>query len=418
MRPVRILMFSWEYPPKAVGGIAPHVYDLTTSLASIGEEVHLVTCGEPGIPEFEQVNGVGVHRVNPYHLAAPDFITWVMQLNMAMLEKAVPLLNEPEGVHLLHAHDWLVAYAARVLKYAYRLPLVATIHATEYGRNYGLHNSLQRYISSVEWWLAYEAWRVICCSNYMKNEVRYVFQAPGDKIRVIVNGVTPARFAVKQGGIGRNEYAADDEQIVFYVGRLVREKGVQVLLDAVPRILEHCPKTKFIIAGKGPYEGELRGHASRLGIAHRIYFTGYISDVVRNSLYKWADVAVFPSLYEPFGIVALEAMAAQTPVVVSDTGGLVEIVEHGVDGLKAYPGNSRFLAGMVTQLLQDASLRGKLRFNAFRKVQKEFNWRQIALETRQVYHGVWSEYRNTPWCESSGQQRHFLGRVTRLLARA
>lgn len=405
---MRILMFSWEYPPQAVGGIAPHVYDLTASLTSIGEEVYLVTCGGPEIPEFEQVNGVQVHRVNPYHLSAPDFITWVMQLNMAMLEKAVPLLNKPEGMNLLHAHDWLVAYAARVLKYAYRLPLVATIHATEYGRNYGLHNNLQRYISSVEWWLAYEAWRVICCSSYMKNEVRYVFQVPEDKTRVIVNGVTPSKFAVKQGKLSRRQYAADDEQIVFCVGRMVREKGVQVLLDAVPSILKRCPKTKFIIAGKGSYEGELRSHANRLGIADRIYFTGYVSDAVRNSFYSWADVAVFPSLYEPFGIVALEAMAAQTPVVVSDTGGLMEIVEHGVDGLKAFPGNSSSLAGVVVQLLRNASLREKLRFNAFRKVQKEFNWRRIALETRQVYHGVWSEYKNTSWYESTGLQRRFL----------
>lgn len=415
---MRILMLSWEYPPKAVGGIASHVYDLTAYLSSIGEEVHIVTCGGSGTPEFEQVNGVQVHRVNPYHLAAYDFVTWVTQLNMAMIEKAVSLLNELEGVHLLHAHDWLVAYAARVLKFAYRLPLVATIHATEYGRNYGLHNSLQRYISSVEWWLAYEAWRVICCSDYMKNEVGYVFQAPEDKIRVIVNGVEPAGFAAKQDGTGRNKYAAPDEQIVFYIGRLVREKGVQVLLDAVPQILGSCPKTKFIIAGKGPFEAELRQQANRLGINNRIYFTGYINDALRNSLYSWADVAVFPSLYEPFGIVALEAMAAQTPVVVSNTGGLGEIVAHGIDGLKAYCGDSTSLAEMITLLLQDASLREKLRFKAFQKVQKEFNWRQIALQTRQVYQEVWNEYRNTSWHESNGQQKRFLNRVSRLLARA
>ncbi len=415
---MRIIMLSWEYPPKTVGGIAPHVYDLTSSLASLGEEVYLITCGEPGIPEYERVNGVEVHRVNPYQVSSPDFVTWVAQLNVAMLERAVPLLNELEGAHLIHAHDWLVAYAARALKHAYRLPLIATIHATEYGRNYGLHNNTQRHISDVEWWLCYESWRIICCSRYMKNEVRYVFQVPEDKIRVIPNGVDPGRFAFRKQGVSRDFYAAADEQIVFYVGRLVREKGVQVLLDAVPKILAHCPKTKFIIAGKGPYEGELRQQANRLGIAQRVYFTGYIDDGERNSLYGWADAAVFPSLYEPFGIVALEAMAAQTPVVVSDTGGLGEIVEHGVDGLKAYPGNSNSLADMIIWLLKDSLLRERLRANAFRNIQKKFNWRQIAWQTREVYREVWNEYRHSPWYAAPWQRQRLFNRFARLLARA
>ena len=415
---MKVIMLSWEFPPKAVGGIAPHVHDLTASLTSLGEEIHLVTCGDQGMKEFENVNGVHVYRVFPYHLPANDFVAWVMQLNMAILEKAISLLNELEWVNIIHAHDWLVAYAARVLKHAYHIPLIATIHATEYGRNHGLHNNIQRYISSVEWWQAYEAWRVICCSKFMKSEVRFVFQTPDDKIRVIVNGVTPERFNIKKVRAERSMYAAADEQIVFYVGRLVREKGVQVLLDAIPRVIEQRPRTKFVIAGKGPYEMELRSQANLLGISHRVYFTGYIDDEVRNCLYNWADIAVFPSLYEPFGIVALEGMAAKTPVVVSDTGGLSEIIEHGFDGLLVNPGDKGSLAEAIMLLLQDAQLREKLRFNAFRKVQKEFNWQQIASQTRQVYQEVFNEYRNTPWHEETGQPRHFLGRVSSLLARA
>jgi glycogen(starch) synthase len=415
---MRIVMLSWEYPPKVVGGIAPHVYDLTSHLSSLGEEIHLITRGEPGIPEYEQINGVNVYRVNPYQISSPDFVTWVVQLNTAMLEKAVQILNFLEGAHLVHAHDWLVAYAARVLKYAYHLPLIATIHATEYGRNYGLHNNTQRHISDVEWWLGYESWRIICCSDYMKDEVRRVFQVPEDKIRVIPNGVEPSRFAVLEHKSQRELYAAPDEQIVFYVGRLVREKGVQTLLEAVPKILFHCPKTKFIIAGKGPYEEELHRQAGRLNVWQRIYFTGYIDDDLRNSLYSWADVAVFPSLYEPFGIVALEAMAAHTPVVVSDTGGLMEIVSHGIDGLKAYPGNSNSLADMIIAVLQAPVLGERRRANAFRKVQKKFNWRQIALLTRDVYREVANEYRHSSWSEDQLQRKKIFKRMTRFLARA
>ncbi|MCL6635542.1 MAG: glycosyltransferase family 4 protein, partial [Peptococcaceae bacterium] len=298
---MKVLMLSWEYPPRNVGGLARHVYDLTRALARGGVEVHLVTCGGQGAPDYERVEGVHVYRVAPYHVSSPDFVTWVVQFNVAMLERAFPLLEEIGEVNILHAHDWLVAYAARAIKHGRRLPLVVTIHATEYGRNGGLHNDTQRHISDIEWWLTYEAWRVICCSRFMKGEVRHVFQLPDDKVRVIQNGVDPANFAEKSRNVRRSDFAAADEKIVFYVGRLVREKGVQVLLDAAPEILSQHHNTKFVIAGKGPYEESLRRQAAYLGIANRVYFTGYIDDGLRNSLYHWADVAVFPSLYEPFG---------------------------------------------------------------------------------------------------------------------
>lgn len=412
---MRVMMLSWEYPPKSVGGLAQHVYDLTSALVDIGVEVHLITCGTPGAPDYEQVNGVQVYRVHPYQVSSPDFVTWVAQLNIAMMERAIPVMSELSNITLVHAHDWLVAYAARALKHAHRLPLVATIHATEYGRNYGLHNDIQRHISDIEWWLCYESWRVIACSQYMKGEVQHVFQVPEDKIRIIPNGVNPQNFEVKEHKVNRNQYVAPDEKIVFYVGRLVREKGVQVLLDAAPKILSQHPNTKFIIAGKGPYEENLRHQAQQMGIAHRVYFTGYIDDSVRNSLYSWADVAVFPSLYEPFGIVALEGMAAHTPVVVSDTGGLGEIVRHGIDGLKAYPGNSRSLADMITWLLKDENTGQKLKKKAFERIQDDFNWEKISYKTRDVYREVWNSYRSSPWLTERGDS--LFNRVTKMFSR-
>lgn len=410
-------MLSWEFPPKSIGGLAQHVYDLTSALAEIGEEVHLITVGAHGAPEFELVNGVRVYRVYPYQVSSPDFVTWVTQLNIALVERGISVMQELGDVHLVHAHDWLVAYAARALKHAYKLPLVATIHATEYGRNYGLHNDMQRHISDVEWWLNYEAWRVICCSLYMKGEVQHVFQVPDDKIRVIANGVNVENFKVRRHKVNRDWYAAPDEQIVFYVGRLVREKGVQVLLDATPEIMAHRPKTKIVIAGKGPHEGALRHQVKSIGIANRVYFTGYIDDETRNSLYSWASVAVFPSLYEPFGIVALEAMAARVPVVVSDSGGLGEIVRHGFDGLKAYPGNSKSLADMVLWLLNDNNLAEKIKNQAYRRVVEDFNWKEIARQTREVYREVWSARRNSYWYDAAERHGGLFERVSRLFNR-
>jgi len=411
---MRVAMFSWEYPPKSVGGLAQHVYDLTNALSDLGVEIHLFTMGEPGLPEMERVNGVQVYRVIPYNVSSPDFTTWVAQLNVALLEKAIPVLSENEGFNLVHGHDWLVAYAARAIKHAFHIPLVATIHATEYGRNYGLHNDNQRHISDVEWWLCYEAWQVICCSHYMEQEMKYVFQIPDDKLKVIPNGVDPSNFVQKNEKRTRNDYASANEKIVFFVGRLVREKGVQVLLDAVPMVLSRMPNTKFIIGGKGPHMQELQDQAARMGISQSVYFTGYIDAYTRNSLYSWSDVAVFPSLYEPFGIVALEAMAAHIPVVVSDTGGLSEIVRHNVDGLKAYLGNPRSLADMILNVLQNPQQAQQMQHNAYQRVIQKFSWEDIAAQTLEVYKKVWEEQRSTNWHVRQGG---LFGRFSKVLGR-
>lgn len=413
---MKVLMLSWEYPPKSVGGLAQHVYDLTSAYAEQGVEVHLITAGGKGAPAFEQVNGVKVYRVEPYQVSSPSFVTWAAQFNVALLERAIPLLADMRRFDILHAHDWLVAYAARAIKHAGRMPLVVTIHATEYGRNCGLHNDMQRHISDIEWWLTYEAWKVICCSQYMEGEIKHVFQLPQDKVAVIPNGVNVANFQTGSDKASRSFYAAPDEKIIFYVGRLVKEKGVQVLLDAAPEILSGFPQAKFIIAGKGPYLNALKHQAELLGIANRVYFTGYINDEVRNSLYSWSDVAVFPSLYEPFGIVALEAMAARTPVVVSDCGGISEIVRQGIDGLKVRTGNSRSLARNILALLKQPQLGEQLRENAYNRVVDEFNWQNIARQTISVYKEVMKANRTAAW-EAPERQPGLFGRFSRVRTR-
>jgi len=395
---MRILMLSWEYPPHSVGGLAQHVYDLTTALAAAGDEVHLITIGDAESKEYEQDGGVYVYRIQPYNLSAPDFLTWILQLNLRMVEYAIPLINSLADLDLVHAHDWLVAYAGRVLKQSYRKPLIATVHATEYGRNQGLHNDLQRYISDVEWWLTYEAWRVIVCSRYMEQELKRVFQLPADKIRVVPNGVDLGRYRRREAEqLSREQYAAAGEKIVFFVGRLVQEKGAQILLDAVPKVLQHYARVKFIIAGKGPALNYLKNRAMDMGVYERVYFTGYIDDDTRDFLYREADAAVFPSLYEPFGMVALEAMAAQTPVVVSDVGGLGEIVRHEINGLKCYPGNPNSLADNLLRLLHDSDLAERLAGRAYHDLRKLYTWEEIAYKTREVYADVHDHYEASAW---------------------
>ncbi len=381
-------MLSWEYPPYSVGGLARHVEDLAETMVKQNCSVHVLTTGSAELPAKENRNGVLVHRVQAYNLNTPDFLTWVMQLNLAFLERAIEIMSREGLFQIIHAHDWLVAYCGKALKHAYQRPLVATIHATEAGRNQGLHNEQQRYISSVEWWLTYEAWRVIVCSQYMFREVRQLFQLPEDKIVVIPNGVRPEKLQKAFPDPEIQRMVKAEEEIIFFIGRLVREKGVQVLLHAMPAVLAARPKSKLIIAGTGPMQEELRSLSDRLGIRSRVYFAGYVDDIAKNFFYKKARVAVFPSLYEPFGIVALEAMATHTPVIVGNAGGLAEIVEHRVNGLKVTPGNVDELAQAIIELLTDDDLANRLQETGYETVKSVYGWDVIAQSTLNVYREV------------------------------
>jgi len=391
-------MLSWEYPPRIVGGISRVVYDLAQNLGEKGNEVHIVTCRESGTSDFEKDKNVLVHRVHTYNINTNNFIDWVLHLNFALLERAIKIFKEYGTVDIIHAHDWIVAFTARVLKHSYSIPLVSTIHATEYGRNQGIHNSVNEYISGVEWWLTYESWKVIVNSWYMKDEVVKIFQLPPDKIRVIPNGVNLEKFKGYEKDYDfRRRFAADNEKIVFFVGRLVNEKGAHILLDAIPKVLYHYYDVKFVITGKGPQLDFLRQKAESMGISSKVYFTGYLDDENLHRLFKCVDIAVFPSLYEPFGIVALEGMIANVPVVVSDTGGLDEIVNHGEDGMKSYTGNANSLADCILELLFNPQKVEEIKAKAMEKVSNVYNWDIISRQTMDVYREILEECRKTGW---------------------
>lgn len=404
---MQILMFSPEYPPLQIGGLARHVQPLSEALVDAGHKVTVITQMAAGAAQAEVKKGVEIRRVNPLFVNAPDFATSVLQTNFEMVQEAGRLLLKGHKFDLIHGHDWLVTMAARTMKHQLRIPLVMTIHATEHGRNHGIYTSLQRYINDLEWLSCFEAWRVVVCSEYMNREIQYIFQVPQDKIDIIENGVNADEFRSRLPEGFRENYAHPNEKIVFFVGRLVQEKGVQVLIDAIPEILQNHPNTKFVIAGRGPKLDELKFQASQIGVYDRCYFTGFISDEARNNLYRVCDLAVFPSLYEPFGIVALEAMAARVPVLVTETGGLAEIVKDGIDGIKVHPGSAHELAGGILRVLKDPVLGEKIREKGYQKAVAEYNWAGIARKTEKVYQRIYQEYLDSGWGEELFATPHY-----------
>jgi glycosyltransferase involved in cell wall biosynthesis len=399
-RQLNVMMFSWEFPPRVIGGISPHIYFLSKSLAKIGVKVHVVTCDFPGAPAHETIDDVEVYRIDSYKTPSPDFATWVFLMNLNMQREAAAIAAKlPQPIDVFHAHDWLVATAGIGLKHIFRKPLLVTMHSTEIGRRDGLHAITERMIHETEAWLTYEAWRVICCSDYMMQHVRWAFGLPPDKMSMVPNGVNPQIYnGLEKQDLAsfRLQFALPQEKIVLYVGRLVYEKGIHILINAVPKILSKV-NAKFVIVGSGYMQEQLSNIVKSMGLEHKVLFTGFVDEQSLLKLQKVADVSVVPSLFEPFGIVALEAMAAKSPVVVSDTGGLSEIVQHETTGIKVYPNNTDSLAWGITKILTDDAFANAIRMNAYRKILEKYDWDKIAQQTLGMYQAVLGEYSKSFW---------------------
>ncbi|WP_017304253.1 glycosyltransferase family 4 protein [Spirulina subsalsa] len=395
---MRILVLSWEFPPRIVGGIARHVAELYPELVKLGHDIHLITVEFGDAPRFELVEGIKVHRIP----VAPgnDFFHWVVNMNESMGVYGGKLIQDLGRFELIHAHDWLVGDAAIALKHRFKVPLVATIHATEHGRYNGIHNETHHYIHGKEYILAHNAWRIIVCTHYMEQEIQRIFHSPRDKINVIYNGIRPEkkrrdpRFDHMRF---RRQFAADQEKIVYYLGRMSHEKGISVLLDAAPLLLGALgDRIKFVIIGGGN-TSHLQHQAKTLGIWEKCYFTGFMSDSDLDKFQTIADCAVFPSLYEPFGIVALESFAARVPVVVSDTCGLPEVVQHGHTGIVTQTNNPHSLCQGILQILRNPDYARELVDNAYNDLFLRFDWTMLAQQTETVYQSVVTERAQIHW---------------------
>jgi len=386
---MRVLTLSWEYPPLIEGGLARHVVKLSEGLVDRGIEVHVLTRGDEESPANEVASGVHVHRVREPTRPAElnEFVAWVERMNSDMLAAGVDL-GDRLSFDLVHGHDWLVANACDHLAKRFSTPLVTTIHATEHGRHQGWVNKHpQSYIHGVERWITNRSDRVIACSTFMREQIVDIFGVDADRVEVIPNGIDPEDLQPhddRELRRLRSEFAAPDESLVLLVGRLVYEKGFQVALEALPEIIKRHPATRFVVAGSGPHEEVLREQASELGLMEHGTFVGWIGDDVLHSLYRIADVCVVPSIYEPFGFVALEAMASSCPCIVADTGGLREVVPHDEVGLRFRARDPQSLAEMTVRVLADAKLCRRLTAEAFKHLRR-FEWGDVAERTAAVY---------------------------------
>src|SRR5829696_10569660 len=415
--PPRVLILSWEYPPIVEGGLARHVRKLAEQLVAHGTEVHVLTRGGGRLEAHESRHGVTVHRVREPDFPKDDldaFISWVDHMNDDMRAAGEELLEDLRP-DLVHSHDWLVAGAARRLARTAGVPWLVTVHATEYGRHQGwVDKHPQSHIHAVEQRMTRDADHVITCSHYMRRHVADVFGIPASKVTAIANGIDPSDLQpVADLPRLRARYAKPEERLILLVGRLVYEKGFHLALDALARLIQRLGNVRFLIAGSGTAEAELKAQAERLGLMEHGTFIGWTGsgaqfalrdsltartrvqpaprdsltarDDVLHSLYRIADLCLVPSIYEPVGLVALEAMASGCPCIVADTGGLREVVPRGRRvGLRFRASSVRSLERMAQQLLTDDELRERLVAEASEHVLR-FDWAEVARRTAAVY---------------------------------
>jgi glycogen synthase len=395
-RLARVLMLSWEYPPVVVGGLGRHVHALSTALVAAGHEVTVVTRHAPGAPREEYAEGVRIVRApeDPplFPLDTSNLLAWTMAFNHTLTRAALRAAESGE-YDVIHAHDWLVTHTAVTLKEHLDRPLVATIHATEAGRHQGwLPDPMNKCIHSVEWWLAHEACRVVVCSEYMRWEVGRLLAVPASRVSVVPTGVdmtvwqAPSRSVIA----ARARYAGDGP-LIGYAGRLVYEKGVQDLVAAVPSLRAAHPGVRLVIAGDGPYRTHLQEEVRRHRLHRAVYFTGFLGAGELPALIAATDALVVPSIYEPFGMVALEGASAGAPLAVATTGGLAEIVEPGQTGVTFPAKNPLALAASVASLLCDEPFARRVAKRAKAMVAERYGWSTIAGCTAAVYDAATSE---------------------------
>ncbi len=387
-------MIANEYVLQRVGGLGAHVSGLAPRLAN-HLPLDLVVpryLGEGALTE--QLGDYGcVYRVDATKpISGRDFDQQVWRMNDQLNDFVTQRIEDGIRYDVIHAHDWLSGYVANDLHRRYGIPLVVTLHATESGRMGGRVRSshLSERIHLAEQHLALEADQIIACSDFMRDEIVRVLQVSRDKIVVIPNGVEFGDFPMLRQYRGeleniRRRWQPEDGPLIFFVGRLVWEKGPDLLVSAMADVLKVFPTARVVIAGHGPYRTHLLQQIRHMQLQSRVQLAGFISDEERNHLYAVSDLAVFPSRYEPFGIVALEAMVTGIPVVISAVGGLQDVVSDGVTGLCAEPGRADTLAQAILQTLSDSQKADERAQRAQDVVRSQYHWDRIASRTVRVY---------------------------------
>jgi len=374
---------SWRLPAR-IYGLGRFVHGLARAQAALGDEVHVLTNSHGGEEDQVEREGVRLHRIAfPNPPRPSDGHGEVLQWNHGVVARLLDRLDVLRDVDVVVGHDWLTAPAAREAALLLDRPLAVVVHDEVVGKHAGVLDGEARFARDLEALVVHDSNLVIANSEYIRRQVVRHYGVPEARVVTIHGGIDPAferQAPLAHQDDFRRALASDGELLVAYVGRLDPEKGLGVLADAVRLVTDRAPEVRFVIAGIGRRE-----HALRARVGDRARLLGYVRGEALVRLYRAADVVVVPSVYEPFGLVALEAMLCGAAVVVAESGGLPEIVRHGQDGLVVPAGDGVALANALLALGADAAGRRALAAAGRRRALEAFGWDVIARKTRQAY---------------------------------
>jgi glycogen synthase len=381
-------MLSWDFPPRATGGIAAQVSGLSAALAAAGHDVVVLTVADrPAELAAVAPANVRVLRAQtdlPW-LPPVEVVTRIASANHSVTRLGVRLTGELDGWEpdVVHGHDWQLGWAADTLANRYGVPFVLTMHGTERVRHGGqLPLGHPTDINSIEWWLAFQAHRLIAPTKFIVEQLITGFELDAEHVVHIPNGIDPALWRPVGASVALER---EREPLVVSWGRVQYEKGFQVLARAMHALRGRVPEVHSVIAGRGSYLPELQTQVDVEGVSDLITLTGFVPDAELRRLLHRAGCVVIPSLYEPFGIVALEALAAGAPLIVARTGGLAELVVGTHAGVTFEPGNPDDLADAIEQVLTNDELATILVANARDLVERRYAWGAIARATADAY---------------------------------
>jgi len=386
---MRVALFSWETLHSIpVGGISVHVTELAAGLQRRGHEVHVFTRRAPDQSDYDCVHGVHYHRCN-FDLHE-NFVDEINNMCRAFVAAFEALEDSIGRFDIVHAHDWLTSNAVVWIKESRGRQAIMTVHSTEYGRNgnefFGGHAPR---VHDHERHGTFCADRVITVSHRLEDEISWLYEVPHEKIQTIYNGVNSEAFdySVDAGEIKQKYAIGPLDPMILFAGRMVVQKGPDILVHAIPSILSQYPATKFVYAGDGHMKDDVCRIANEMGVGHALRILGMKSGRDLHDLFKACDIVAVPSRNEPFGIVILEGWSAHKPVVCTKRGGPAEFVWHEVNGLQIDDTPDSVAWGLNTMLASDDHRRWMGR-NGRAAVDAIFGWDNIAEQTEAVYQNV------------------------------
>jgi len=379
-------MLSWESLHSiSVGGVAAVVSEMAAAMERKGHEVHVFTRIGEGQSSYQQIDGVHYHRC-PFNLQS-NFIDEINDMCRSFVYHFFQTEDFSGPFDIVHAHDWLASNAAVWIKHGRGKKMALSIHSTEYGRcGNNFWGGQSGRIRDHERHGTYCADRVMTVSHALKNEIMWMYNVPEWKARVVYNGINYHHFDgwINPAEVKANYGISPVDPTTLFVGRMAYQKGPDLLVEAIPYILNYYPHAKFIFAGEGDMRSSVESLAWSLGVSHATRFLGYRSGQELINLYKASDLVCVPSRNEPFGIVILEAWSAGKPVVASCNGGPSEFVWHEVDGLKIYdyPESIAWGIGNMFKDFEHARWMGR---NGRTAVETSFSWDSIADQVLSIY---------------------------------